>query len=223
MKKKILPFILVFIVLIVCSIFIFYIFKDNKKDIPTTDVINKENVVNDSINTSSDKDVIIETQDEEKQTIHDVDNKEEKTTSEKQDTTNQTTHKNNTTIKENVGSNDKEEVPPTINNNDDEEIIVDKETIVDEEIDNSDPVIEKEENDSVSQEDQEFERLQSLIKYKTDKECYDASFDVTLEYMEDENFKVISCISYAYKGRLVGYRMIVHFWDGTTKYLDAIN
>ena len=211
MKKKILPFILVFIVLIVCSIFIFYIFKDNKNDSPATDVINKENVVNDSINTSSDKDVIIETQDEEKQTIHDVDNKEEKTTSEKQDTTNQTTYKNNTTTKEDVGSNDKEEVPPIINNNDDEEI------------DNSDPIIEKEENDSVSQEDQEFERLQSLIKYKTDKECYDASFDVTLEYMEDENFKVISCISYAYKGRLVGYRMIVHYWDGTTKYLDAID
>jgi len=211
MKKKILPFILVFIVLIVCSIFIFYIFKDNKNNILATDVINKENVVNDSINTSSDKDVIIETQDEEKQTIHDVDNKEEKTTSEKQDTTNQTTYKNNTTTKEDVGSNDKEEVPPIINNNDDEEI------------DNSDPIIEKEENDSVSQEDQEFERLQSLIKYKTDKECYDASFDVTLEYMEDENFKVISCISYAYKGRLVGYRMIVHYWDGTTKYLDAID
>jgi len=222
MKKKILPFILVFIVLIVCSIFIFYIFKDNKNDSPATDVINKENVVNDSINTSSDKDIIIETQDEEKQTNHDVDIKEEKT-SEKQETASLSKDKNDISIKENTSSNDKEEVPPTINNNDDEEVIVDKETIIDEEIDNSDPIIEKEENDSFSQEDQEFERLQSLIKYKTDKECYDASFDVTLEYMEDENFKVISCISYAYKGRLVGYRMIVHFWDGTTQYLDAID
>ena len=222
MKKKILPFILVFIILIVCSIFIFYVFKDNKKNITATNIINIENVINDSINTSSDKEVIIETQDEEKQTNHDVGIKKEKTTSEKQETTNQTTHKNNATIKEDVGSNDKEEVPPIINNND-EELIVDKETIVDEEIDNSYPIIEKEENDSVSQEDQEFERLQSLIKYKTDQECYDASFDVTLEYMEDENFKVISCISYAYKGRLVGYRMIVHYWDGTTKYLDAID
>lgn len=215
MKKKILPFILVFIVLIVCSIFIFYIFKDNKNDNPATDVINKENVVNNSINTSSDKDAIIETQDEEKQTIYDVDNTEEKTTSEKQDTTNQTTHKNNVIIKEEVSSNDKEEVPPPINNND-------KEIIVNKEINNSDTSNENEE-DLISQEDKEFERLQNLIKYKTDKECYDASFDVTLEYIEDENFKVISCISYAYKGRLVGYRMIVHYWDGTTKYLDAIN
>lgn len=215
MKKKILPFILVFIVLIVCSIFIFYIFMDNKNDIPATDVINKENVVNDSINTSSDKDAIIETQDEEKQTIYNVDNTEEKTTSEKQDTTNQTTHKNNVIIKEEVSSNDKEEVPPPINNND-------KEIIVEEEINNYDTSNEKEQ-DLISQEDKEFEKLQNLIKYKTDKECYDASFDVTLEYIEDENFKVISCISYAYKGRLVGYRMIVHFWDGTTKYLDAIN
>lgn len=216
MKKKILPFILVFMVLIVCSIFIFYIFKDNKNDSPATDVINKENVVNDSINTSSDKDVIIETQDEEKQTNHDVDIKEEKTTSEKQETASLSKDKNDISIKENTSSNDKEEVPPTINNNNDKEIIVD------EEINNSDTPIENEE-ELVSQEDQEFQRLQSLIKYKTDKECYDASFDVTLEYMEDENFKVISCISYAYKGRLVGYRMIVHFWDGTTQYLDAID
>ena len=216
MKKKILPFIFVFIILIVCSIFIFYIFKYNKNDIPTTIVNSKENVVNDSINTSSDKDAIIETQDEEKQTIYDVDNTEEKTTSEKQDTTNQTTHKNNVIIKEDASSKDKEEVPPPINNNDDKEIIVEEEN------NNYDTSNEKEQ-DLISQEDKEFERLQSLIKYKTDKECYDASFDVTLEYIEDENFKVISCISYAYKGRLVGYRMIVHFWDGTTKYLDAIN
>ena len=77
MKKKILPFILVFIVLIVCSIFIFYVFNNNENDNPTTDIINKENVINDSINTSSDKEVIIETQDEEKQTNHDVYIKEE--------------------------------------------------------------------------------------------------------------------------------------------------
>lgn len=215
MKKKILPFILVLIVLIVCSIFTFYIFMDNKNDIPATDVINKENVVNDSINTPSNQKEIKKTQDEEKQTNHDVDIKEEKSTSKKEQTTNQTTHKSNISIKEEVSSNGNEEVPP-INNNDDKEIIVN------EEINNSDTSNENEE-DLISHENKEFERLQSLIKYKTDKECYDASFDVTLEYIEDENFKVISCISYAYKGRLVGYRMIVHFWDGTTKYLDAIN
>ena len=215
MKKKILPFILVFIILIVCSIFIFYIFKDNKNDSPATDVINKENVVNDSINTPYNQNEIKKTQDEEKQTNHDVDNKEEKSTSKKEQTTNQTTHKSNISIKEEVSSNGNEEVPP-INNNDDKEIIVN------EEINNSDTSNENEEN-LISHENKEFEKLQNLIKYKTDKECYDASFDVTLEYIEDENFKVISCISYAYKGRLVGYRMIVHFWDGTTKYLDAIN
>lgn len=216
MKKKILPFILVFIVLIVCSIFTFYIFMDNKNDIPATIVNSKENVVNDSINTPSNQKEIKKTQDEEKQTNHDVDIKEEKSTSKKEQTTNQTTHKSNISIKEEVSSNGNEEVPP-INNNDD-----DKEIIVNEEINNSDTSNENEE-DLISHENKEFERLQSLIKYKTDKECYDASFDVTLEYIEDENFKVISCISYAYKGRLVGYRMIVHFWDGTTKYLDAIN
>lgn len=214
MKKKILPFILVFIIFIVCSIFIFYIFMDNKNDIPATNVNSKENVVNDSINTPSNQKEIKKTQDEEKQTNHDVDIKEEKSTSKKEQTTNQTTHKSNISIKEEVSSNGNEEVPP-INNND-------KEIIVEEEINNYDTSNENEE-DLISHENKEFERLQNLIKYKTDKECYDASFDVTLKYIEDENFKVISCISYAYKGRLVGYRMIVHFWDGTTKYLDAIN
>jgi len=79
------------------------------------------------------------------------------------------------------------------------------------------------EEESTPQVDPEYERLKSLIKYKTDMECYYASFDVSLEYNDDENFKVISCSSYAYKGELLGYRMVVHYWDGTTEYLDAID
>ena len=78
------------------------------------------------------------------------------------------------------------------------------------------------EEDSTPQVDTEYERLKSLIKYKTDVECYDASFNVSMNYIDDENFKVISCVSFAYKGELLGYRMVVHYWDGTTEYLDAI-
>lgn len=216
MKKKILPFILVFIVLIVCSIFIFYIFKDNKNDIPATDVINKENVVNDSINTSSDKDGIIETQDEEKQIIHDVDNKEEKTTSEKQETTSLSKDKNDISIKEDTSSNIKEEVPPAINENEN------KEVIAEDEINNSDVSVENEEIISDTQEDQELERLKNLIKYKTSQECYEASIDISFQYIDNENFNHTACKSFAYKGELLGYRMLIYYKDGTTEYLDAI-
>ena len=77
--------------------------------------------------------------------------------------------------------------------------------------------------DVTPQVDPEYERLKSLIKYKDDMECYNASLDVSLEYLDDENFQVITCSSYAYKGKLLGYRMAVHYWDGTVVYLDAID
>lgn len=216
MKKKILPFILVFIVLIVCSIFIFYVFNNNENDNPTTDIINKENVINDSINTSSDKEVIIETQDEEKQTNHDVDIKEEKTTSEKQETTSLSKDKNDISIKEDTSSNIEEEVPPAINENEN------KEVIAEDEINNSDVNVENEEIIPDTQEDQELERLKNLIKYKTSQECYEASIDISFQYIDNENFNHTACKSFAYKGELLGYRMLIYYKDGTTEYLDAI-
>jgi len=216
MKKKILPFILVFIVLIVCNIFIFYVFNNNENDNLTTDIINKENVINDSINTSSDKDVIIETQDEEKQINHDVDIKEEKTTSEKQETASLSKDKNDISIKEDTSSNIEEEVPPTINEN------VNKEVIVEDEINNSDVIVENEEIVPDTQEDQELERLKNLIKYKTSQECYEASIDISFQYIDNENFNHTACKSFAYKGELLGYRMLIYYKDGTTEYLDAI-
>ena len=215
MKKKILPFILVFIVLIVCNIFIFYVFNNNENDNLTTDIINKENVINDSINTSSDKDVIIETQDEEKQINHDVDIKEEKT-SEKQETASLSKDKNDISIKEDTSSNIEEEVPPTINEN------VNKEVIVEDEINNSDVIVENEEIVPDTQEDQELERLKNLIKYKTSQECYEASIDISFQYIDNENFNHTACKSFAYKGELLGYRMLIYYKDGTTEYLDAI-
>lgn len=79
------------------------------------------------------------------------------------------------------------------------------------------------EGDNSLDDDPEYKRLKSLIKYKDDMECYYASFDVSLEYNDDENFQVVTCDSFAYKGKLLGYRMAVHYWDGTVIYLDAID
>lgn len=219
MKKKILPFILVIIVLIVSSIFIFYTFKSNKNNIPDTstnnNVINKENIINNSIDATSDEDIVIETQDE-KQTIDVVEKEEENTTSLNQETTNQSNDKNYISIKEDISSNIEEEVPPTINENENEEVIVENET------NNSDIIVENEEIVSVPQEDQELERLKKLIKYKTSQECYEASIDISFQYIDNENFNHTACKSFAYKGELLGYRMLIYYKDGTTEYLDAI-
>lgn len=219
MKKKILPFILVIIFLIVSSIFIFYTFKSNKNDIPDTstnnNVINKENIINNSVDATSDEDIVIETQDE-KQTIDVVEKEEENTTSLNQETTNQSNDKNDISIKEDISSNVEEEVPPTINENENKEVAVEDET------NNSDVIVENEEIVPNIQEDQELERLKKLIKYKTSQECYEASVDISFQYIDNENFNHTACKSFAYKGKLLGYRMLIYYKDGTTEYLDAI-
>lgn len=232
MRKKILPFILVFIILISCSIFIFYTFNTKNNNVVDY-VIDEKNIVDDSepiqdstIN-SSNEDIISKTQDEEKQVTNDVSkndvvNNEKNTTSSNQETTNQTADKKEKTKEEvssNNNNNNDDNVPSTDNKQDDDKIIVDETT--DNSNDSNVPVEEQEET-STPQVDQELERLKSLIKYKTSQECFDASIDVSFEYENNENFKHTACESFAYKGQLLGYRMLIYYNDGTTEYLDAI-
>ena len=61
-----------------------------------------------------------------------------------------------------------------------------------------------------------------MIKYKTSQECYEASIDISFQYIDNENFNHTACKSFAYKGELLGYRMLIYYKDGTTEYLDAI-
>lgn len=74
----------------------------------------------------------------------------------------------------------------------------------------------------IPQIDEELERLKNLIKYKTSKECYDASVEIGLKYLDNDNFQNTACSSFSYKGQLLGYRLLIYYKDGTTEYLDTI-
>ena len=67
--------------------------------------------------------------------------------------------------------------------------------------------------------DEEYERLKNLYKYPNATECYNASLKVYSETY-NENYKNFGCISGAYNGELLGYRIIIYYNDGTSMYYD---
>ena len=67
--------------------------------------------------------------------------------------------------------------------------------------------------------DEEYERLKKLYKYKTGSECYYASLKAYSKTYQ-ENYENAGCISGAYKGELLGYRIIIYYNDGTSMYYD---
>jgi len=97
------------------------------------------------------------------------------------------------------------------------------ETITDEAIVKND--IKNDIKDDISKEeviveiDEEYETLKKLYKYKTGTECYYASLKVYSQTYQ-ENYKNAGCISGAYNGELLGYRIIIYFNDGTSMYYD---
>lgn len=106
--------------------------------------------------------------------------------------------------------------------NDDSQIIVEKEkNIISEEEINDDELVINEilikENIEII--DDEYEKLKKLYRYKSGTECYNASLKVYSETYK-ENYKNFGCISGAYNGDLLGYRIIIYFDDGTSMYYD---
>ncbi len=67
--------------------------------------------------------------------------------------------------------------------------------------------------------DEEYETLKKLYRYKNGTECYYASLKVYSQTYQ-ENYKNAGCISGAYNGELLGYRIIIYFNDGTSMYYD---
>lgn len=67
--------------------------------------------------------------------------------------------------------------------------------------------------------DEEYEKLKYLYKYPNATECYNASLKVYSETY-NENYKNFGCISGAYNGELLGYRIIIYYNDGTSMYYD---
>lgn len=91
--------------------------------------------------------------------------------------------------------------------------IIDKELEIDTEIEE----LPKEKD--IPEVDEEYERLKKLYKYKTGTECYYASLKAYSQTYQ-ENYENAGCISGAYKGEFLGYRIIIYFVDGTSMYYD---
>ena len=69
-------------------------------------------------------------------------------------------------------------------------------------------------NDDSTQ-DEEYKRIKSTCEFFTREECQKALPDIQLKYLDDEHDMVsASCKSFAYKGQIVGYRVLLTYGDG---------
>lgn len=69
-------------------------------------------------------------------------------------------------------------------------------------------------NDDPTQ-DEEYKRIKSTCEFFTREECQKALPDIQLKYLDDEHDMVsASCKSFAYKGQIVGYRVLLTYGDG---------
>lgn len=224
MKKKF-PFILAFIFIVIIGVVCIFISSNIKRQNTLSDNNIEEQKIDDNyINNESTTTTDAKVEDDielnvEKNETGDLSNNNESQknnvdvsnteieTSQKQESTKQEI------VKEDNNKTNDESIPSNDNTNEDTPVI-------DDVPENNNTIIEEE--TSTPQVDQELERLKNLIKYKTSQECYEASIDVSFQYLDNENFKHTACQSFAYKGELLGYRMLIYYKDGTTEYLDAI-
>lgn len=91
--------------------------------------------------------------------------------------------------------------------------------IIEEDIENDTKIEESSKEEVILEIDEEYERLKKLYKYKNGTECYYASLKAYSQTYQ-ENYENAGCISGAYKGEFLGYRIIIYFTDGTSMYYD---
>lgn len=236
-------------VIIVCSIILvvalcigtsyFFIFKD-KENKESEKIQSNNNKINQLIQEELEASIedIKESNDKTNDTEKHESNKKENisnnesTVVDKQESNNNTetkkennvVKKDNTNKNESVKENKKEQTKnnSTDKSNNNESVEQEESTPeVKEEIEESNPEVEKEKQEPVPEVDEEYERLKQLYKYPTSQACYEASIEASLKAkQEDSNYRNAGCISGAYKGELVGYRIIIYYNDGTTKFYD---
>lgn len=85
--------------------------------------------------------------------------------------------------------------------------------------DKSSTIIEVSEEDTKKNDDptqdEEYKRIKSTCEFFTREECQKALPDIQLKYLDDEHDMVsASCKSFAYKGQIVGYRVLLTYGDG---------
>lgn len=84
-------------------------------------------------------------------------------------------------------------------------------------IDIPDP-INPTENGSNLENDEEYIRILNSCEFTTYSDCQSASEKIAAELAFDNNVRNTACESFAYKGKIVGYRVQIFFNDGTWKY-----
>ena len=69
-------------------------------------------------------------------------------------------------------------------------------------------------NNDITQ-DEEYQKIKSTCEFFTREECQRALTDIELKYLDDDHEVVsASCKSFAYKGQIVGYRVLLTYGDG---------
>ena len=66
--------------------------------------------------------------------------------------------------------------------------------------------------------DEEYMRIYNSCEFYTYSDCNSASNRIAAELAMDNNVRNTACESFAYKGKIVGYRVQIFFNDGTWKY-----
>ena len=219
MKKKF-PFILALIFIVIIGVICIFIGSNFKRQNTLSDTNIEEQKLDNNIDNESTTTTDTKVEDDIELNVDD------KTTNDSQ--SNNESQKNNIDVPANKVETSKNQesdeqviVKDDDNKNNNESIPSNNNTSEDTPVIDEVPENNNEET-STPQVDQELERLKSLIKYKTSQECYEASIDISFQYIDNENFNHTACKSFAYKGELLGYRMLIYYKDGTTEYLDAI-
>lgn len=69
-------------------------------------------------------------------------------------------------------------------------------------------------NNDITQ-DEEYQKIKSACEFFSREECQSALTDIELKYLDDDHEVVsASCKSFAYKGQIVGYRVLLTYGDG---------
>lgn len=69
-------------------------------------------------------------------------------------------------------------------------------------------------NNDITQ-DEEYKKIKSTCEFFSREECQSALTDIELKYLDDDHEVVsASCKSFAYKGQIVGYRVLLTYGDG---------
>lgn len=69
-------------------------------------------------------------------------------------------------------------------------------------------------NNDITQ-DEEYQKIKSTCEFFTREECQRALTDIELKYLDDDHEVIsASCKSFAYKGQIVGYRVLLTYGDG---------